>query len=287
MQDYTLLIGSGSFIDSFEDQLVGKNKGDEVKVEVVFPNEYQVVDLAGKPATFDVQIKDIKVKKLPDMTDELAKEASSTESAEELRGNIRSSLERMYSLEAENDMKARLLKKITEVSEVDIPEPMIEDEVERQVQEFARMLVNQGVDMDKYAEVTGKTIDELKVDFKGDAEKSVKVKLVLEAIGKAEGIEVTEADIDEEMELYAEQAQESAEQLKERILHAGNMGLIVENIMRTKTIEWLAERANIDLVEKLTPAEEPSSQENTRDATSTEPKKQNEQEIEEESNESE
>lgn len=255
LSDYTLQIGSGTFIDTFEDQLIGTKKGEGVEVNVVFPENYGAENLAGKPAKFEVKIKNIKVKKLPDLTDDLAKESGVAETAEELRKNITDELNKIYELQSENDMKARMLKIVNDNATVTIPEAMIEDEIDRQVDDFSRMLAGQGVELEKYYEVTGKKEADLRSDFRAESEKTVKVKLVLEAIAKAQKIEVEESEIDTELESLANRMQQPMEELRERVLRAGTMNFLIEDIRRSKTIEWLASHANIEAVEKITPLE--------------------------------
>lgn len=260
MDDYTLLIGSGSFIDTFEDQLVGKKKGEHAIVNVTFPADYQAENLAGKLARFEVDIKEIKVKKLPEMTNELAKEASAHETVEQLRAEMKDQFEQMYKAQAENEMKARLLKIVTDNAEFSIPDAMTENELDYQIQDFSRMLARQGVPMEKYFEMTGKSEPQLREQFRDEAFKTVKVRLVLEAIAKTVSIEVNDEDIDAQMEKYAAETELTPQELKERIINAGNMHQIIEDITRFKTINWLAEHAKIKLVDKFTPIEDSSEQ---------------------------
>lgn len=185
-ENYSLEIGSGSFIPGFEDQLIGKKAGEETDVEVTFPEEYHAEELAGKPATFKVKIHDIKTKELPELDDEFAKDVDEeVESLEELKKKTRDRLENQKKQEAENHKRETVIEKASENAEVDIPDAMIETELDRMMKEFEQRLQMQGMTMDMYYQFSGSDENALKEQMKDDAEKRVRTNLTLEAIAQA------------------------------------------------------------------------------------------------------
>jgi len=234
-----LEIGSGQFIPGFEDQLVGKNKGDEVDVVVTFPEDYHVEDLKGKEATFKVKIHEIKEKELPVLDDEFAKDVSEFDTLEEYKQSIRERLEKDFKRKEEIDNENNLLEKVIEISEVEIPEVMVENEVENELKEFEYRLRMQGLTLEQYLQFTNTNIESFKAQFKPMAEKRVKGDLVLEAIAKAENIEVTEEDIDKELEKMAESyGQENKEEFIKN-MKKGDLSFMNTPILNEKVIELL------------------------------------------------
>jgi len=243
-EDYSLEIGSGQFIPGFEDQLVGVKAGETKDVQVTFPEEYHAEELAGKDATFKVTVKEVKTKVLPELNDEFAKEADpEVESVDELRNKIKERLAEQKKNEAESTLRDELVEKAAENSEMDIPEAMIHTEIHRMIDEFAQRLQMQGMSLDLYYQFSGQTEKDLHEQFKEDAETRVRISLTLEAIAKAENIEVTQEDIDKELEKMAEQFKMDKEQI---ITALGGSTEILENDIRTqKTVEFLVENAKI------------------------------------------
>lgn len=241
-ENYSLEIGSGSFIPGFEDQLIGKKAGEETDVEVTFPEEYHAEELAGKPATFKVKIHDIKTKELPELDDEFAKDVDEeVESLEELKKKTRDRLENQKKQEAENHKRETVIEKASENAEVDIPDAMIETELDRMMKEFEQRLQMQGMTMDMYYQFSGSDENALKEQMKDDAEKRVRTNLTLEAIAQAENIEVTEEDVEKELENMAEMYQTDVENIKKVL--GGNADMVKEDVKIRKAIEFLVEHA--------------------------------------------
>ena len=213
--DYPLVIGSHSFIDTFEDQLVGKNTGDEVEVNVTFPEKYQAADLAGKPATFKVKINEIKAKELPELDDEFAKDVSEFDTLAEYKEEIKKNLTEKKETEAKKTKEDEAIQKIIDKSKMDLPEAMIETQCETMVEEFAQRIAQSGLTMEQYLQFSGMTVDQLKDQVRPEATTRIQSSLVLEQIAKEENIEVTDADIDAEVEKMAKAYGLEADKLKE------------------------------------------------------------------------
>ena len=199
-EDYPLVIGSHSFIDTFEDQLVGKKVGDDVDVNVTFPEQYQAAELAGKPALFKVKIKEIKVKEYPEIDDEFAQEVSEFDTLEEYKADIKKQLTEEKEANAKREKESNIIEAIVKDSEMDIPEKMIDASADRMVQEFAQQMSMQGITFDQYLQMTGSTMDQMKEQVRPQAQARVETSLVLEAIVKAENIEASDDELKEELE---------------------------------------------------------------------------------------
>ena len=213
-KDYPLTIGSHSFIDGFEDQLIGMNTGDTKDIEVKFPEEYHEASLAGKPATFTVTIKSIKAKELPEINDEFASEVSDFETLDEYKADLKKKLSEKKEEEAKIAKENALLDKAVENAEMDVPELMIKSEAKNSVNEFAQRLQQQGLSIEQYMQYTGQTEDDLINAQKEVAEKNIKGRLVLEAIAKAENIEATDDDVTEELQKMADQYKMELEKIR-------------------------------------------------------------------------
>jgi len=238
-----LEIGSGQFIPGFEDQLVGKNKGEEVEITVTFPEDYHVEDLKGKEATFKVKIHEIKEKELPELDDEFAKDVSEFDTLEEYKQSIRERLEKDFKHKEEIDNENNLLEKVMEICEVDIPDVMIENQLENELKEFDYRMRMQGLNLEQYLQFTNTTLDSLKAQLMPMVAKRVKGDLVLEAIAKAENIEVSEEDIDKELEKMAESyGQENKEGFIEN-MKKGDLSFMNTPILNEKVIELLKANA--------------------------------------------
>ncbi|MDQ0858185.1 trigger factor [Bacillus sp. V2I10] len=240
-ENYTLEIGSGSFIPGFEDQLVGLEAGGEKDVEVTFPEEYHAENLAGKPATFKVKLHEIKAKELPALDDEFAKDVDEeVESLEALKAKTRTRLEETRKAEAENTLRDSLVDKASDNAEVDIPQVLIENEVNRMMQEFEQRLQAQGMNLELYFQFSGQDEDALKEQMKEDASKRVKYNLTLEAIAKAENIEVTDEDVDAEIAKMAEMYNMPVENIKQAL---GSLEGLKEDLKVRKAIDFLVENS--------------------------------------------
>ena len=242
--NYSLEIGSGSFIPGFEEQLVGLETGAEKDVEVTFPEEYHAENLAGKPAVFKVKVHEIKSKELPALDDEFAKDVNDeVETFEELRAQTRTRLEESKKSEAENNLRDTLVEKAAEGVEVDIPNALIENEISRMMQEFEQRLQMQGMNLELYFQFSGQDEAALKAQMQEDAEKRVKYNLTLEAIVKAENIDVSDEDVEAELTKMAEMYNMPVENIKQAL--GGSADGLKEDLKVRKAIDFLVENSKV------------------------------------------
>ena len=213
-EDYPLTIGSHTFIDTFEDQLIGKNLGEECEVNVTFPAEYHAAELAGKPAVFKVKIKEIKYKELPELNDEFAGEVSEFETLDEYKADIRKKLTESKEKQAATENENRVVEAVVKNATMEIPEAMIDSQLDNMVSEYARNMQNHGISLEQYMQYTGITIDKLKEQMRPQAVKRIETRLVLEAVVKAENIQVTDEKVDEEIGKMAAAYKMEPEKLK-------------------------------------------------------------------------
>ncbi len=214
-ENYPLEIGSHSFIDTFEEQLIGKNSGEEVEVNVTFPEEYQAEDLAGKPALFKVKIHEIKGQELPELDDEFAQDISEFDTLTEYKEDVKKKLQEQKEAAAKRDKEDEALRKIIDKSKMELPEPMIEMQVQNIINDFATRITQQGLTMEQYMQFSGASMDSLKEQVRPDAIERIQSSLVLEAIAKEENIEVPDEDVDKELERLAVAYRTDIESLKE------------------------------------------------------------------------
>lgn len=240
-ENFDLTLGSGQFIPGFEEQLVGKNIGEEVEVNVTFPEEYHSEELKGKDAMFKVKINAIKAQELPELDDEFAKDVSEFDTFEEYKADVTKKLKEQNKEKAKKELEDKILEIICENTEIDIPEAMFETAVENQIRDFAMQLSYQGLSIEQYAQYTGQTLDAMKEQLRPGAEKQVKTSLILEKIAKVENIEVTDKEVDAELEKMAEQSKMKVEDVKKYVS--------VENIKDSKkiekTVEFLVKNASL------------------------------------------
>ena len=213
-EDYPLTIGSHSFIDTFEEQLIGKKVGEEVEVNVTFPENYQAKELAGKPAMFKVTIKEIKVKEYPELDDDFAQDVSEFDTLDEYKEDIKKNLTEKKEKEAEAEKESKVIEAIVNDAEMDIPEKMVEAQAEQILEEFAQNIAMQGISFEQYLQFTGATVDQMKEQVKPQAQARVESSLVLEAVVKAENIEATEEEVEEEIKEMAGRYNMEADKLK-------------------------------------------------------------------------
>jgi trigger factor len=216
-EDYPLTIGTHSFIDNFEDQLVGKNIGDDVEVNVTFPEDYHATELAGKPALFKVKIKGIKVKEYPELNDEFAQDVSEFETIAEYKDDVKARLTAKRESEAKGEKEDAVIEKIVENATMEIPDAMIEQQLNQMLQEYAQQLSYQGLSLEQYMQFTGMTMDVMKEQIKPQALKRIQSRLVLEAVVAAEGIVVSDEEYSAEMKKMAESYQMEEDKLAELI----------------------------------------------------------------------
>ena len=216
-ENYELTIGSHSFIDTFEEQLIGKNIGDEVEVNVTFPEEYHAPDLAGKPALFKVKINGIQAKELPELDDDFAQDVSEFDTMAEYKEDVKKKLEEKKKTEADNAKEEAVVAKIVENATMEIPDAMLDTQVRQMVNDFAQRLQMQGLSFEQYMQFTGATPEQLLEQMRPQAKERIESRLVLEAVVKAENIEASEDEFKEEMEKMAKMYQMEADKLIESI----------------------------------------------------------------------
>ena len=212
--EYPLTLGSNTFIPGFEEQLVGAKVGDDVDVKVTFPEEYQAKELAGKEAIFKCAVKKIEAKELPELDDDFAKDVSEFDTLAEYKEHIKTNLEDKKADEAKRAKEDAAVDKAIENAEMDIPDAMLNTQVRQMLDDFSRRMQSQGLSMDQYFQFTGMTADKMMDELRPQAEKRIKTRLVLEAIAKAENIEITDEKLDEEIAKMAEAYQMEADKLK-------------------------------------------------------------------------
>ena len=239
-QNQTLELGSNSFIPGFEEQLVGVNIGEEKDVNVTFPEEYHQEDLSGEEAVFAVKIHEIKAKDLPALDDELAKDVSEFDTLEELKADIKKKLEETAEKQEKASFENAVIDKVCENTELETPQVLIDDQIEANVREFGQKLSMQGLELEKYLELTGMKMSDFRDQFKEDAEMIAKAELVLEAISKEEKIEATEEELETELEEMAKQYNQKLEDVKERFSE-DDLDYIKMGIIKRKTVEFLVE----------------------------------------------
>jgi trigger factor len=241
--DYLLALGSGSLIDNFEDQLTGAKPGDEVEVEVTFPDEYQEPKLAGEDAVFKVKVKEVREKILPELDDDFASDASEFDTLEELRGDIREKVGTALNSRAEEDFRIAAVDAAVAAATVEIPEEIITGRAGERWERMERQLAQQGMDPNVFLQMQGKTRDELIEETKPDAEKELKREAVVTAIAAAEGLEASDEEMVEALAHSAEHERTTPEKLLERLRENGRDKVIAEDLVAQKAIELVADSA--------------------------------------------
>ena len=239
-ENYSLELGSNTFIPGFEEQLIGLKKGEETEVNVSFPENYFSKELAGKPAVFKVKVNDIKVKELPAIDDEFAKDVSEFDTLKELKADTKKKLEEENAQRAKFEMEEEAIKAVVDATEVNIPVVMIENEINDYTKEMESRLRYQGMNLETYLQLMGQSISDFKEQYKERAEQNVKTKLTLEAIFKAENIEITDKEIEEKLKGIAERY--------------GSTGANVEELIKNPTDdlkEYVKEELKYDLAVKF------------------------------------
>ena len=243
-EDYELEIGSGTFIPGFEEQLLGKKADEDTEVNVTFPEEYHAPELAGKDAIFKVKIHEIKVRELPELNDDFASEVSEFDTLDEYKKDVRERLEKAAQDKTKAETENAIIDKACEAAEIDIPDAMIEAQIDRLVNDFAQRLAYQGLNLDMYMQYTGATKESFREGFKEQASKQVRVSLVLEEIAKKEGIAADPEELDDKLVDMSKQYNMEVEKLKE-LLQPADMENLEREIALTKTIEMLVNKAKI------------------------------------------
>lgn len=242
-ENFDLEIGSGSFIPGFEEQMVGMKTGEEKDIDITFPEEYHAAELAGKPAVFKVKVHEIKAKEIPTLDDELAKEIDEeVENLEALRTKLKEKTAASKKSASETALRDDLVEAAARNAEIDVPDVMIESEVERMMGEFDQRLQSQGMNLELYFQFSGQDEEALRAQMQDDATNRVRVSLTLEAIGEVEQLEVAEEDINAELEKMSAQFGMEVEQIKATL---GDTSVLENDLRFNKAVEFLVENAKV------------------------------------------
>lgn len=260
-ENYDLKIGSHSFIGDFEDQIVGHSKGDEFDVNVSFPDDYFQKDLAGKPATFKVKVNDVKETQLPNLDDEFAQDVSEFDTFDEYKADVKKKLEESKKDSAKRAQEDEAVEKLSQSSEMDIPDAMIDNQVDNMINEFSRNMAQQGLSMQQYMQYTGMTMDQFREQARPDALSRIQGSLVLEAVAKDAGIEATDEDVDAELQKMADQYKMELDKVKE-LIDDEQRESIKKDVQIQKALELILDNA----------VEVERTEENTDDASADDAK---------------
>lgn len=250
-ENYSLEIGSKTFIPGFEEQLVGMKINEDREVKVTFPENYREQELAGKEALFKVSLKQIKRKQLPDLDDDFVKEISEFETLAEFKSDLRVRLEKAAAARAKTELEEKLIEKVSAASQVELPSLLVERQIDRLLGELDQYLRYQGLTLENYVKLAGKTMEELREEKKEEAEKRTKANLVLDAIVKKEGITVEDSEIDAKIAELAESYHDQPDRIKEIFEKQGRMPLLKEELRIRKAIDLLVQEAKIKETEKV------------------------------------
>ena len=242
--DYSLTIGSHSFIDTFEDQLIGKNKGDKVDVNVTFPETYHVEELKGKPALFKVEIKDIKMKELPKLDDEFASEVSEFETLKEYKASVKKTLTERRKNQVKAEKEDKIISQVVENSKIELPKPMVDEQINQMINEFASRLQQQGLSIEQYIQMTGMQPQMMMEQMRPEAEKRIKTRLVLEKVVEVENVEVSDEKLDEQINEIAASYKLEGAKLKE-MMGEREKEQIREDLKVQAAIDLLVEQAKL------------------------------------------
>lgn len=242
--DYPLVIGSHSFIEGFEDQLIGKKKGETCDVNVTFPAEYHADELAGKPAKFVVTIKEVKRNELPELNDEFASEVSEFETLDAYKEDVKNKLAETKQAQATAENENNVVQKVVDNAQMDIPAPMVDEQVRNMIEDYARRLQSQGISFDQYLQFTGSTIEQLQEQMRPQAELRLRTRLVLEAVVAAEKIEPSDELVDAEIKKMSENYKMDAEQIKTIMGEAG-MAQMKADMAVQEAVDFLVAEAKL------------------------------------------
>jgi len=253
-EDYSLEIGSNTFIPGFEDQLIGLKVDEEKDVKVIFPEEYHAEDLAGREAVFKVKVKGIETRKLRELDDEFAQEVSQFDTMEEFRQDLRTNLEQMLESRKKELIKQEVLDRALEASEIPLAEAVILGQVEAMMEQFGQRLASQGLTLEQYFEFTGSSWEDLQSDMRPEAERTAKINFLLEKIVEEKGIEVTDEEMNKQIEEAAKGMGVDPEQAKQNL--AGIMDRLEFSVKMDKAVQYLIDHAQIEEFETETNEEE-------------------------------
>ena len=241
-EKYPLVLGSGSFIPGFEDQIIGKNVGDSFDVNVTFPENYQAEDLAGKEAVFKCELLGLKETVLPTLDDEYISDTTDFETVDEWKADIKKQVTERKEQSAQRERESKAIDALVEMSKVELPEPMIVYQQEKMIDNFGQQLMYQGMNLEQYLNMTGQTRDDMRDQVRPEAEKQIKRSLVIEAVAEAQNIEVSEEDTAAEIEKMAKQYQMEVDKIKE-IMGEEQMESLKMDIKMQKAAEYIASQA--------------------------------------------
>lgn len=276
-EDYLLEVGSKEFVPGVEGQMVGMAKGETKEIWVDIPENYHAEQIAGKRIKFDMTVKEIKRKKLPEVNDDLAKQIG-FDTIEDVRNDVRERIGEMKKKSADVFLRGEIIRKVTDEAAVDMPEVMVERKLDEMVSDFARNLQTRGMSLEQYLEASRKTLEDLRDTLRTEAHFQVKSGLVLEAIAKAEGLEPTAEEIDNEIKRFAKGLGQDPEETKSKMMASGSIGLIAEQVLIKKTLDRLVEKADIKVKAEVetkseTPRTKRSSSKSTAKASTSKPKR--------------
>ena len=246
-ENQELKIGSGMFIPGFEEQLIGVKAGESKDVVVTFPEDYQTKELAGKEATFKCTVHEVKFEELPELDDEFAKDVSEFDTLAELRDDARTRILESAKLQCENEAKDKVIAQVYENNKVEAPATMVADEMDRMIQELEQQMRYQGLNIQQYLQFTGSTLDDFRKEIKPEAEKRVATRIVLRSIGDVEKVEVTDEDMDKELQRMSEAYNTDSENIK-KMLGEENLAFFRKDIALTKVMDMLYNEAKITMV---------------------------------------
>ena len=246
-ENQELKIGSGMFIPGFEEQLIGVKAGESKDVVVTFPEEYQAKELAGKEAVFKCKVHEVKFEELPELDDEFAKDVSEFDTLAELRDDARARILESVKLQCENEAKDKVIAQVYENNKIEAPATMVADEMDRMIQELEQQMRYQGLNIQQYLQFTGSTLDDFRNEIKPEAEKRVATRIVLRSIGEVENVEVTDEDLDKELQRMSEAYNTDPENIK-KMLGEENLAFFRKDIALTKVMDMLYNEAKITLV---------------------------------------
>lgn len=241
-ENYSLKLGSGAFIPGFEEQLVGKKAGEEVEVKVTFPEEYHAPDLAGKEAVFKCKVHEVKAEELPKLDDDFASDVSEFDTLDEFKKDLQEKLEESAKKTAVQRMQDAAVRAVVDANDFDIPEVIVDDEIQAMIRDFDRQLSYQGLNIQQFMQFSGKEMEEIKKEFKEDAEKRAKTKMVIEAVAKKENFEVTDEEIEEDLQKMADLYKIELSKIKEILGDSHKEATIMELKMR-KAVDFIYDNA--------------------------------------------
>ncbi len=267
-ENYSLELGSNTFIPGFEGQLIGAVPGEEKEVKIKFPEDYRNEDLAGKEAVFEVKVNEIKEKQLPELDDDFVREVSEFETLEEMKADLREKMLKNAEEQSKNKLEESLIEKVAEGSTVEPPETLVQRQMDRLIGDLEHYLRYQGLGLDQFLELSGKSRDELREERREEAEKRTRANLVLDAIAKKEGIEVDDSELENKIAEIAESHKDDPQRIKEILDKQGRLPVILEEMRVRKVIDLIVNEANI---KKVKPEEKTAKDKQANDEK--EPKK--------------